>query len=92
MRPNALIRFATLGAICLLVTSCNRVPIGGLADNLTVSVHTSSAGEDPVKIDFLWVVDNSTSMCEEQIQLAENFEQFGHSAIVPFAPVRTTWV
>lgn len=71
------IRYA-LPAILLasmLLPACNQVPIEGLEKSLQIEVEKSS-GDEAVKIDFLWVVDNSTSMCEEQIQLAENFEQF----------------
>ena len=62
-------------ALLFLLPGCNQVPIEGLEKSLQIEVEKSS-GDEAVKIDFLWVVDNSTSMCEEQIQLAENFEQF----------------
>jgi hypothetical protein len=70
-------RYALLAplAALTLVAGCNEVPIEGLEKSLQIEVEKSS-GEEAVKIDFLWVVDNSTSMCEEQIQLAANFEQF----------------
>jgi hypothetical protein len=64
-----------LTAALFFVAGCNEVPIEGLEKSLQIEVEKSS-GEEAVKIDFLWVIDNSTSMCEEQIQLAENFEQF----------------
>ncbi|MGM0576252.1 MAG: hypothetical protein ACQEXJ_11030 [Myxococcota bacterium] len=66
---------------CLLVGAfalgaCNDVPVAGLEKSFTLKVEESTGTGDPVKIDFLWVVDNSTSMSQEQVSLADNFGTF----------------
>lgn len=35
-----------------------------------------SSKEQVAKLDILWVIDNSASMCQEQLALAQNFAQF----------------
>ncbi|MBM4373060.1 MAG: hypothetical protein FJ098_15505, partial [Deltaproteobacteria bacterium] len=32
--------------------------------------------DQPIKLDFLWVIDNSSSMCQEQASLARSFDAF----------------
>lgn len=66
-------------AVAMLIAglvACNDTPVEGLEKSFTLKVRTDSGTSDPVKIDFLWVVDNSTSMCEEQVALTESFGQF----------------
>jgi hypothetical protein len=59
-----------------LALSCNNVPIENLEDSFTLTVRHSTGSGKAVAIDFLWMVDNSTSMCEEQFALAGNFDTF----------------
>ena len=59
-----------------LASGCNNIPIGGLQGNFTFKVSKSQENTDPVKVDFLWVIDNSASMCQEQAQLATSFDEF----------------
>ena len=59
-----------------LLGACNNVPVSSLEKSFSVLVDQESGGGDPVKIDFLWVVDNSTSMCEEQTALSDSFQSF----------------
>lgn len=78
---NQISRIALAGLGCLLaigagIASCNNHPAeyreaGGAVEHLT----TVSAGAGG-KIDLLWVIDNSGSMCEEQQSLRDNFEAF----------------
>ena len=63
-------------AIFLTATACNRVPVEGLEKSFSIEVQQKAAVGDKVKIDYLWVIDNSTSMCEEQVALTENFSKF----------------
>ncbi len=63
-------------AIGLLFYACNSSPVENLEKSFTLKVEQSSGTSDPIKIDFLWVIDNSTSMCEEQLSLTRSFDQF----------------
>lgn len=63
----------------LAITACNTTPVADLEKSFTLAVEAKQGGADGVKIDFLWVVDNSTSMCEEQRALGVNFETFRSS-------------
>ena len=63
--------------LCILTTgACNNIPIDGLQAGFTFKVSKSQENTDPVKVDFLWVIDNSASMCQEQAQLAQSFDEF----------------
>jgi len=64
-----------VGAIAL-AAGCNHTPVESLDKSLTLKVIKGSDTADPVKIDFLWIVDNSSSMCEEQAALFESFDDF----------------
>ncbi len=63
-------------AALLATTGCNRVPVEGLEKSFSIEVQQKAAVGDKVKIDYLWVIDNSTSMCEEQVALTANFSKF----------------
>lgn len=70
---------AMLGALGLTLSglwACNDRPLDPL-DNVVTSV-TRQENNLPAKtkIDFLFMVDNSGSMCEEQANLAKNFKAF----------------
>lgn len=60
----------------LLVSGCNTHPVdfastaGAVENQIDVS---PGAAE---KVDILWVIDNSGSMCEEQTELRDQFSQF----------------
>ncbi len=74
LRGPAMPVFAALSA--LVASTCNNVPISSLEKSFSVQVDQRSGDEGAVKIDFLWVIDNSASMCEEQFSLAANFDVF----------------
>ena len=57
-------------------------------ETLEVRVTDQLKNDTPVKLDFLWVIDHSPSMCQEQRQLAKGFKEltkvlnsFGEGAI-----------
>ena len=54
--------------------SCNDVPVGKLDLDMMVKVVVTS--ESRIKIDFLWVMDDSSSMCQEQNSLAKDYGVF----------------
>ncbi|MBT9556933.1 MAG: hypothetical protein IV100_12935 [Myxococcales bacterium] len=57
-----------------LLLACNDVPAD--ATDYAVKVTQSEAAAQAVKVDFLWVIDDSSSMCQEQTSLASSFESF----------------
>jgi len=63
-----------LAASALL--ACNQTPIKSLEKSFTIKVQKNTGDADPIKIDFLWVIDNSSSMCQEQVGLTSNFTTF----------------
>lgn len=71
-------------ALSLGALGCNSVPVESLEKSFTLKVKQSSGTSEKVKIDFLWVVDNSTSMCEEQVSLTDNFSIFTSSLTTAF--------
>lgn len=73
-------RRAVSAIVCLaglaVLGSCNDYPVHSLLENLRVRVTDKLSADDPVKLDFLWVIDHSPSMCQEQRDLAKGFNQF----------------
>lgn len=76
MRPCLFVVACVAAASAVLGAGCNNVPVANLEKSFSVLVDQSSGTGDPVQIDFLWVVDNSTSMCEEQTALSASFGAF----------------
>ena len=75
-------------AMVLGLTTCNDYPVHSLLESFEVRVTDQLKNDTPVKLDFLWVIDHSPSMCQEQIQLAKGFKaltdvlnSFGEGAI-----------
>jgi hypothetical protein len=63
----------------VLVTAaaaCNEVPVKNLATSYQVQIQELRDQGKPARLDILWVVDDSTSMCQEQQSLASSFAQF----------------
>ena len=58
------------------ILACNHTPISNLEKSFTLKVTKNTGDSEPIKIDFLWVVDNSSSMCQEQVALTTNFNRF----------------
>ncbi|MCB9728306.1 MAG: hypothetical protein H6744_04755 [Deltaproteobacteria bacterium] len=63
-------------AATFLFGACNDIPISGLEKSFSIHVRKTVGNGDAIPIDFLWVVDDSSSMCEEQVALTDNFQQF----------------
>ncbi|PKN57569.1 MAG: hypothetical protein CVU56_10325 [Deltaproteobacteria bacterium HGW-Deltaproteobacteria-14] len=75
-RGRAWVGVVLVGAMFATLGSCNHEPIKGLERSFTLKVEKRSGTGKPIPIDFLWVVDNSSSMCQEQLSLADSFETF----------------
>jgi hypothetical protein len=58
------------------VLACNDLPIDSLGETFHIKVTNTEKEPATVKVDFLWVIDNSASMCQEQASLAESFDEF----------------
>ena len=57
-------------------TACNDIPVAGVLDSFSAQVTDERSNTDAVKLDILWVIDNSVSMCQEQNALADNINEF----------------
>lgn len=65
------------GVIAGTLAGCNDHPLVKIENILTASQDDRFVLPPKTKLDILFVVDNSGSMCEEQINLGENFQAFG---------------
>lgn len=74
--PPLAIGLTALTGLAALGAGCNHTPVSNLEKSFTFKVTKDTGDADPIKIDFLWVVDNSSSMCQEQVSLATNFTTF----------------
>jgi len=63
-------------AAALALSACSEIPVYNLANTFSIEVREVTKNDKPIKLDFLWVVDNSASMCQEQASLARSFEDF----------------
>jgi len=71
------VKFSLLGVVALFFSfGCNEHPVHPLDQVVSASNHQENQLPDQTKIDFLFVMDNSASMCEEQDNLARNFSTF----------------
>ena len=68
--------FAALLACSLAVAACNDVPVRSLTSTYQVQIQQLRDRGKPAKLDVLWVVDDSSSMGEEQQGLAASFKAF----------------
>ena len=62
--------------LALLASGCNDYPVHSLLDSFGARVTSNLSHDTPVKLDFLWVIDHSTSMCKQQRILAQGFDAF----------------
>ncbi len=84
-----------LSALCAF--ACNSHPLTPLEATISAANHQEISLPARTRLDFLFVVDNSGSMCQEQANLARNFRhiseflfaQFGDSADFRVASVST---
>ena len=63
-------------AVVALAIGCNEVPVGGIGNSYVVDIKAVRERSQPAKLDILWVVDDSPSMCQEQQSLAASFSTF----------------
>ena len=63
-------------ALVLLMIGCNAHPVTPINANLNAVDRINNRLPAKTKLDFLFVVDNSNSMCEEQARLADDFKLF----------------
>ena len=68
--------FAALVALSSAVVACNDVPVRSLTSSYQVQIQEIRDKGKPAKLDILWVVDASTSMCQEQASLVTAFKEF----------------
>jgi hypothetical protein len=66
------------GVMSALVGGCNHHPIEPLDQVLSAVNRVENRLPAKTKLDFLFVIDNSNSMCEEQKRLADNFKLFSN--------------
>lgn len=59
-----------------LFAACNQHPVSYSAAIGAVEFIQTTSVDGSTKLDMLWVVDNSGSMCQEQATLRDNFELF----------------
>ena len=57
-------------------TGCNQHPVEYSRSSGAVEHVKQISGGGGTKLDVLWVIDNSQSMCQEQRQLRDNFKNF----------------
>lgn len=59
-----------------LVVACNTHPAEFASSQVAIEVIKQHDGGVSPKLDILWMIDNSGSMCQEQKSLRDNFSQF----------------
>ena len=62
--------------LLFLAMGCNDVPVYDVTRNFAVQVREVVQNTGVIKLDFLWIIDNSSSMCQEQAALAASFRDF----------------
>lgn len=67
---------AILAAMAGLFAACNQHPVSYSAAVGSVEFLQTTSVDGSTKLDMLWVVDNSGSMCQEQKILRDNFNTF----------------
>ncbi len=77
----ATIRFGWFGVAVALVSmglaaGCADVPVHNVSKTFAIEVSEVSESKDKIELDFLWVIDSSASMSQEQLALSKAFENF----------------
>ncbi len=75
-RGRTSVALGVLACLTVLATGCNDYPVHSLLDSFEVRVTKSLTRNQAVKVDFLWMIDHSSSMCQEQRALANGFAAF----------------
>ena len=78
--PNLAIKMRVLLGFFLfsLLIACNKHPAEKVEDILNAVVVVDHSLPPKTKLDFLFVIDNSNSMCQEQERLSKNFTLFSN--------------
>ncbi len=63
-------------AVVAVLAACNEVPVRNLTTTYQVQIQELRDRGKPAKLDVLWVIDDSPSMCQEQQSLASSFRTF----------------
>ncbi len=64
------------GLLLALGAGCNDYPLDHLQQTVVIERSDVYSQGEQTKIDILWVVDDSSSMCEEQATLTSHFDTF----------------
>ena len=70
-----------LGALAVGAWACNPHPVTPFETSIISEQSDSFGAVGDLKVDVLWVIDNSGSMCDEQQSLRENFDLFVEALI-----------
>ncbi|MCA9521930.1 MAG: VWA domain-containing protein, partial [Myxococcales bacterium] len=79
MRRSFIPGLGSVAALLVLFATqpgCNKVPVKAIQGEYTVQNEIRDTRPDIPKIDIVFVIDNSHSMCEEQINIGKNFDKF----------------
>ena len=68
--------FSVALAVVLVASACNEVPVRNLTSSYEIQVQEMREKGKPAKLDIVWIVDDSPSMCQEQQSLASSFTRF----------------
>ncbi len=68
--------FLMAAVVVAVFTACNEVPVRNLTTSYQVQIQELRDRGKPAKLDILWVIDDSPSMCQEQQSLADSFAAF----------------
>ena len=63
-------------ALLAIAAGCNDYPVHRLLDSFEARVTTTLKHDQPIKLDFIWMIDDSPSMCGHQVGLAKGFGTF----------------
>jgi hypothetical protein len=63
-------------AVLAIAAGCNDYPVHRLLDSFEARVTTTLKHDQPIKLDFIWMIDDSPSMCGHQVGLAKGFGTF----------------
>lgn len=78
--PSSALKLAPIATLLLAATAwwvgCNQHPVEYSRGSGAVEHQRTLSGGGKAKMDILWVIDNSGSMCEEQEALRSNFRDF----------------
>jgi hypothetical protein len=73
---NRIIPGYALTAIFFLGLSCNEIPVKNITDSYSIIVQKALEKSPTSKLDILWIIDDSPSLCQEQRSLTKNFHSF----------------